>query len=155
MTINEMKNSKVFKDLYELDDIYRDERRHYDELKEAKREELSSDAFWDWYKQNDAPEYPLSNGECKALREVIWCETDELLLEDTLWESEVHDYISTLRDMGAETIVITSESTGLMENMHLFAAEGLRLVGLCEVETSRKDYRTKKPLVRKGVRFAF
>lgn len=155
MTTNEMKNSKTFKDLYELDRIYCDENRQYEELKEAKREELSDDDFWAWYQQNKAPEYPLSSGEYKAIHEVIWGKTDELLLEDTLWESEVHDFISTLRDMGAETIVITSESTGLMENMHLFAAEGLRLVGLCEVETGDKNIFTKEPEVRKGVRFEF
>lgn len=106
----------------------------------------------------DRPKYPLSDGESKAYRLWRWCQTDELVMDDHLWEREVHDFITTLRKAEVETFVFTCQSTALMENMHWFEMEGCRLVGLCKVKTgnTRYDFETKKyvPEVKKGVRFA-
>ena len=127
--------------------------KDYEDIKNAKKNELSDDDFWAWFEENDKPEYPLTGGQSKALRLWIWAETEELVFDDFVWEKEAHDFIDTLRKAGIKTFVTTDKSTALMENMHWFQQNGCTLMGLCKVEETdewnRKHYGNKM-----GVRFA-
>lgn len=123
----------------------------FEDTKRANKASMDEDEFWAWYKENDKPEYPLSGGQNKAFRMWYWNESDELNMDDNLWESEVHDFIETLRSAEVETFTYTNQSTGLMENMHWFAKEGCKLLGLCEVESAD---RWDKGQMKMAVRFA-
>ena len=134
-------------------EAYEQECKQFNETKEAMREELDGDAFWDWYKQQDEPEYPLTKGQTKALHLWYWNEREEMNFDDFVWEDEAKDFIDTLRAAGVKTFTVTNHSTSLMENMHWFQQNGCKLMGLCEVEETdewnRKHYGNKM-----GVRFA-
>lgn len=132
--------------------------KEYEVLQEQKRQELNKANYWDWYMRANKPEYPLTGGQSKALRLWIWAETEnpleELVWDEFVWESEYHDFITTLRDAGVKHLVVTNTSTSLMENMHWFKSEGCKLLGLCEVETGQMLWDSKVPEVKMGVRFA-
>ena len=46
------------------------------------------------------------------------------------WEKDIHDFITTLRNIGVKKFVITNTSTALMDNLHGFADEGCYIGGL-------------------------
>ena len=101
-----------------------------------------SQEFKDWKAEDAEAQYPLTRGECDAYR--AWRTSnlrgnDELELDDSVWEKDIHDFIETLRKAGIESFVITSQSTGLMGNLHGFAAEGCEMTGLCTI--TRKEAR--------------
>lgn len=45
-------------------------------------------------------------------------------------DKDVHDFITTLRDIGVRKFVVTNTSTALMDNLHGFADEGCYIGGL-------------------------
>lgn len=143
--------------LFDRIDAYEREYRKYEMTKEEMRNDLGSD-FWAWVKDNKPPKYPLTRGQNKALH--LWANAEndnpdeELVWDDSVWEDEVEDFVETLRKAGVRRIVITNSSTLLMENMHWLKREGCQLVGLCEVETGHKHWKTGEPEVKIGVRFA-
>lgn len=142
------KNEK-FEQIEKALKAYGEQVEAYEQLKEAKRAELGK-GYWDWAKENDKPACPISDGTYKAFQLWYWGETEELQMDEFVWEREAHDFIETLREAGIETFVFTNQSTALMENMHWFVNEGCTLVGLCEVESAcRWDHGKKKM----GVRF--
>lgn len=153
---NEMKDVKnieneVFAEMAARLEKYEAECKEFDATKEEKKASLSRDEYFDWLVANDKPEYPLSGGESKALRLWFWSETEELQYDDFVWEREAHDFIDALRRAGVKTLVVTNQSTALMENMHWFVSEGCTLMGLCEVENKDHWGGTKTKM---GVRFA-
>ena len=78
---------------------------------------------------------------------------EEPELDDFLWEREVSDFIATLRAVGIESFTITDRSTGLMENLHAFAAEGCTMEGLCMVGRTEPEWGHAKPEAVMGIRF--
>ena len=124
----------------ELDRIARDfEQRH--EAHKALKQQIIDTKGCDseerkaWYKEEEEQfQYPISAGACKAYRAWRYSETDEVIIDDFTWEGqETHDFINTLRKAGLTSLVITNQSTGLMRNLHDFAAEGCTLQGLCTI----------------------
>ena len=75
-------------------------------------------------------------------------------MEDFLWETEVHDYIDTLRKAGIATFVYTNQSTAVMENLHAFAAEGCTMEGLCTITRHESRWGTEEPTEVMGIRFS-
>lgn len=148
-----MKDSKTFKDIQSKLEAYERACAEYEATREANRKAMSDDDFWAWCKENDKPEYPITHGQAKAFQLICWNKAKEPVFDEFVWEGDAHDFITTLRDMGAKTIVVTNRSTALMENMHWFQQEGCKLVGLCEVETGNTDWRTHEPERKMGVRF--
>ena len=108
-----------------------------------------------WYKaEEEEYKYPISQGACKAYRAWRYSETDEVIMDEFTWEGqETHDFIDTLRKAGLESLVVTNQSTGLMRNLHDFAAEGCEMLGLCTI--TKKDNRwgeeTEEQIM--GIRF--
>ena len=88
-----------------------------------------------WYAEA-APAFPYSNGASKAYR--AWensahVEDGAVEMSDFCFDSEVHDFIATLRAAGVRMLYYTNRSTAVMGNLHAFAAEGCTLEGLCTV----------------------
>ena len=151
-----MKKNTYFE---ELDRIARDfETRH--EAHKKMKQEIIETKGWDseelkaWYKEEEENfQYPISAGACKAYRAWKYSETDEVIMDDHTWERERHDFIDTLRKAGISTLVVTNQSTGLMRNLHDFAAEGCEMLGLRTI--TKKDNRWGEETEEKimGIRF--
>ena len=127
--------------------------KKFDEEKEAKCQELDRDAFWEWAKSHDFPEFPVTDGQYKAWRLWNYSETDEPNFDGFVRENEAKDFIGTLRAVGVETLTITNSGTSLMENLHWFQDAGCKLVGLCEVAPT-DAWELKHNGMRKAIRIA-
>lgn len=95
----------------------------------------------------DSPEYarcreeflqlgacPVSEGEkaaCRAEDMTLYWGSSEFEMEDSLWDKEVHDFVSTLRKAGIRTFVYTSRSSNALMNLCAFAEEGCRIGEVC------------------------
>lgn len=131
-----------------------EKRNTHESIKEivAKENGWDSEAMNAWKAEMEEikAEQPYTKGECKAYR--VWkygggTDTD-VILDDYVWDDEVHDFIDALRAADIETITIIDSSTALMRTMHGFANEGCELIGLCTIPhpTFRED-------VKQGVKF--
>lgn len=95
-----------------------------------------SEEYRIWLAENPEEPFPFSRGANKAYQ--VWeGSSDELILSD-IWENEVTDFITTIRNAGITEFIYTEHSTALMENIHLFAAEGCTIAGLYKSE--RKEF---------------
>ena len=110
-----------------------------------------------WYEEDKAAAFPFPQGASKAYR--AWAgsisrKEDEVEMEDFLWETEVHDFIDTLRRAGIQTFVYTNQSTAVMENLHAFAAEGCTMDGLCTITRHEDRWGDEEPTEVMGIRFS-
>lgn len=68
--------------------------------------------------------------------------SEVLILNSFLWDSDVSDFINTLRQAGVKSFVYTNTSTAVMDNFHAFIENGCKFVEACivaNVETGKKD----------------
>ena len=98
-----------------------------------------------WYKEVAHSMYPLSPGSSKAL--MAWTDsiaqnTEELELAAPLFNTEVSDFIRTLRHADINTFIYTNQSAYTMKNIHAFVHEGCQLLGL--YQTKRRKHKTNK-----------
>ena len=61
--------------------------------------------------------------------------------------------IDTLRKAGIETLVVTNQSTGLMEDLHGYAAEGCTMLGLCTITKKSRRFGEETEEQIMGIRF--
>ena len=137
--------------------------RTYEEKHEAHKalkQQIIDEKGWDseelkaWYREEEENfQFPISSGACKAFRAWRYSETDEVVMNDFTWERERHDFIETLRKAGVKTMVITSQSTGLMEDLHGYAAEGCTMLGLCTITKKEDCFGEEKEVQIMGIRF--
>ncbi|OLR55058.1 hypothetical protein BHK98_02630 [Hornefia porci] len=139
--------------------------RVYDEAKkahEAKKQEIIDTYSWDseelkgWYAEKAYMTFPISQGACKAYRafcESIEHENEELQMDDFLWESEVEDFVSCLKEAGIGTFVYTNQSTAVMENLHGFAAAGCKMDGLCTIKRWERRFGENREKEILGIHF--
>jgi hypothetical protein len=95
----------------------------------------------------------LTRGQCAAYRLWYWHDrddfvSDELVMDDHLWDSEVADFIDMLREAGIKSFIVTCHSSGLMDNIHGYVDNGCKLAGLCKVQ--KDGWRSEEV---KGIRF--
>ena len=151
-----MKTNTYFE---ELDRIARDfEQRH--EAHKAQKQQIIDTKGWDseelkaWYKEEEENfQYPISAGACKAYRAWRNSNTDEVIMDDFTWDRDRHDFIATLRRAGIQTLVVTNQSTGLMEDLHGYAAEGCTMLGLCTITKKDTRWGEEKEEQIMGIRF--
>ena len=131
-----------------------EKRNTHESIKEivAKENGWDSEAMNAWKAEMEEikAEQPYTQGECRAFR--VWkygggTDTD-IILDDYVWDDEVHDFIHALRSAGIETITIIDSSTALMRTMHGFAAEGCVMIGLCTI-----PHPTFRDETKPGVKF--
>ena len=75
------------------------------------------------------------------------------LMDDFTWDRDRHDFIDTLRKAGIQTLVVTNQSTGLMEDLHGYAAEGCTMLGLCTITKKDTRWGEEKEEQIMGIRF--
>lgn len=75
-------------------------------------------------------------------------------MDDFLWEREMPDFVDTLRRAGFDTFVYTNQSTAVMENLHQFAAQGCRMLGLCTITRQETRWGDEAPTEVMGIRFS-
>lgn len=146
-----MKKNSYYESMLEAEAEYNKANEEFKAVKAKMHDEMGTDEYYQWLNAQDEPEYPFTHGQAKALRAIYWCETEELEMDEHLWESEVVDFVDTLRKCEVGTFVVTCKSTGLMENMHWYAQNGCKLMGLCELEKANRWGGIEKKM---GVRFA-
>ena len=112
-------------------------------------EELKS-----WYKEEEENfQYPISAGACKAYRAWRYSDTDEVIMDDFTWDRERHDFIDIIRRAGIQTLVVTNQSTGLMEDLHGYAAEDCTMLGLCTITKKENRWGEETEEQIMGIRF--
>ena len=105
-----------------------------------------------WHAEKEEP-FPFSSGANKAYRAWKYSPTDEVIMEDYCWDTERHDFIDTLRKAGVKTFVVTNQSTGLMEDLHGYAADGCTIEGLCTITKEEDRFGAEKEEKLLGIRF--
>ena len=144
----------------ELEAIARDYETRHDAHKKLKQQIIDTKG-WDseelkaWYaeEENDF-QYPISAGACKAFRAWRYSDTDEVIMDDHCWDKERHDFIDTLRKAGITSLVVTNQSTGLMEDLHGYAAEGCTMLGLCTITKKENRWGEETEEQIMGIRFS-
>jgi hypothetical protein len=119
------------------------------------RDEVSDDERSAWWARDQAlrDAYPAKGGASKALRAWMYGTSDELELNDFLWDHEVHDFVRALKNAGLTTFTYTNQSSGVMENIHQLISEGCKLVGPCEVHRIEQRFGEETVETRLGLRF--
>ena len=144
----------------ELEAIARDYETRHEAHKKLKQQIIDTKG-WDseelkaWYaeEENDF-QYPISAGACKAFRAWRYSDTDEVIMDDHCWDKERHDFIDTLRKAGITSLVVTNQSTGLMEDLHGYAAEGCTMLGLCTITKKENRWGEETEEQIMGIRFS-
>ena len=152
-------NNTYFLNLKRLGHEYEEAR-----VERKARKQQIIDAFgWEseelkaWYAEDAAAGFPFSQGACKAYR--AWAQSlarkeTELEMDDFLWDKEVADFVSTLREAGITSFVYTNQSTAVMENLHQLAAAGCTMQGLCTITRQETRWGDEGPAEIMGIRFS-
>ena len=153
------KDNAVFNEMYRIGRDWekaREERR-------ARKQEIIDTKGWDseelkaWYAEDEAAKFPFSQGGNKAYRawaSSIGRQENEVEMDDFLWEREMPDFVDTLRRAGFDTFVYTNQSTAVMENLHQFAAQVCRMLGLCTITRQETRWGDEAPTEVMGIRFS-
>lgn len=137
----------------------------YQEAKDKRletRTELIRADKWDEVRAFDGKEkaehpFPFTKGAMKALqayRDGRQRGSDTFEVDDLPWPDDTKDFVETLRKAGIKSIVVTEQSTGLMDGIYDLTACGCRMAGLKTV-TREDDFRfgSKEPETKRGIRF--
>ena len=150
-----MKNNTYFEEFARIGSEWT--KRH--NAHEALKDQIIREHGWDspelkaWRIEEEAMKPPFTPGAAKAYRAWKYCDHDELLYDDFVWESEAADFIDTFRKAGITTMVVTNRSTALMENLHWFAAQGCEMLGLCTVTRKSDRWGEEEEEQVMGIRF--
>jgi len=115
-------------------------------IREKERDAMIAADNWDGVKAFDRREkeefpYPFTAGQNKAL--VLYDRSlrngaDAFEADDLPWDYELADFVETLRNAGIKAIVVTDQSTGLMDGIYGLTNLGCRIIsttsfagGLC------------------------
>ena len=131
-------------------------------IREKERDAMIAADNWDGVKAFDKREkeefpYPFTAGQNKAL--VLYDHSlrngaDAFDVDDLPWDHELEDFVRALREAGITAIVVTDQSTGLMDGIYGLTALGCTMNGLKTV-TRADDHRfgSKEPERKNGIEF--
>ena len=151
------KSNTYFEELHRIGCEFEERRAAH----QSKKQDIVNQYGWDseelksWYAEKEAMKFPFPEGACKAYR--AWAQSirrmqDEVEMDDFLWEREVEDFVSTLRQAGIGSFVYTNQSTACMENLHQLAAAGCRMDGLCTITRQETRWGDEEPYEVMGIR---
>ena len=126
----------------------------------ARKQQIIDTLGWEseelkaWYEEDKAAAFPYSSGEMKA----YWAfknslELNELEMADSAWDNEWHDFIETLRKMGITHFTVTTQSTGLMNDLYGYTNEGCTMLGLHTIEKKSDRWGTEEIEKVRGILF--
>ena len=124
------------------------------------KEEIIKTRGWDspelkaWYAEEEEMIYSIPQGANKAYRAWRYSQGDEVVMEDFCWTAERHDFIDTLRKAGLQSFVTVNNSTGLMEDIHGYIAEGCTLEGPCTIVKKDNRFGEETEETIQGLRFS-
>ena len=150
-----MKNNTYFEELERIGAEWSE--KH--EAHKAKKQAIIDTFGWDseelkaWYKEEEEMQFPYSQGTVKAYRAWKYSTGDEVIMDEFTWERERHDFIDTFRKAGIETFVTINQSTGLMEDIHGYIAEGCTMLGVCTITKKSNRYGQEMEVIIPGIRF--
>lgn len=131
-------------------------------IREKDRDALIASDDWDGVKAFDKREkeefpYPFTSGENKALTQYdrsLRNGADAFEVEDLPWDYELADFVKTLRAAKVDTIVVTDQSTGLMDGIYGLTALGCSM-GALRTVTRADDHRfgSREPEKKNGIEF--
>lgn len=137
----------------------------YQEAKDKRletRTELIKTDKWDEVRAFDEKEkaehpFPFTKGAMKALqayRNTTQRGCDAFEVDDLPWPDDTKDFVETLRKAGITSIVVTDESTGLMDGIYDLTACGCTMGSLRTV-TRADDFRfgSREPETKRGIEF--
>jgi hypothetical protein len=137
----------------------------YQEKKEAVRKQRSALYEEEKYDEGTAlvkafeeeTPFPYSDGAMKAYwayQNLNYRGSDCFEVEDLPWEKDMKDFAETLKDAGINTIVVTDQSTGLMDGIYGLIANGWKM-GALKIVTRKDDHHfgTGEPETKKGIEF--
>lgn len=151
-----MENNAYFDEMYRIGREWSLAHRAHEELKEKiiKERGWESKELDAWREEEAQMKYPFSSGANKAYRAWKYSEGDELIMDDFCWDRERHDFIEALRQAGIQTFVVTNQSTGLMEDLHGYVAEGCTMLGLHTFTRVKESFGEKIEEQVQGIRFS-
>jgi len=126
--------------------------------RETKKQEIIKKYGWDSkelkaiYDEIESEPYPFTPGESKAVRAYLnsnYYGLNEIEMNDFLWDRDVHDFITSLKNAEIDTFVYTNTSSAVMDNILGFIDEGCKM--LEPTILTRKDEWEQKEV--KGIRF--
>ena len=151
-------NACIFEEMTKVGKAFNEKKQAHND----KKQDIINTYGWDseelkaWYQEKETMKFPYSEGACKAYRayrKMMELHETEIEMDDHLWDGEVHDFIETLRTAEATTFVFTCTSTGLMGNLHDFAKEGCKMLGLCEIKRTMDRWGETTDETIQGIRF--
>lgn len=134
-----MKNNTYFQTMSQTSAEFGKAQAQREAEKEAIRLAKDWDALDAWYEREKGFKYPFTNGQDKAFCAWVNSVRDESSIfevRDLPWDKDTHDFVETLRAAGITEFAVTDQSTALMRLLHLLAAEGCTMQGLCTVTRS-------------------
>ena len=152
-----MKNT-FFESMYKAGREYQEKKQ----IAEKQRDDLFDQGKYDegsamMQKFKEENPYPFSDGAMKAF--FAWqnmnCHgADCFEIEDLPWPKDMKDFVDTLRKAGIGTIVVTDQSTGLMDGIYGLSENGCRM-GALRTVTREKDHRfgSDEPETQRGIEF--
>jgi hypothetical protein len=101
--------------------------------------------------------FPYTDGAMKAYwayQNMNYHGADCFEVEDLPWKKDMKDFAETLRDAGIDAIVITDQSTGLMDGIYGLCENGWKM-GVLKTVTRKDDCRfgSDEPETKKGIEF--
>ena len=150
-----MKSNAFFDEMYRIGCEWNKAHKAHEVLKE----QIIATKGWDspeleaWYVEEEQMKFPFTSGANKAFRAWKYSTGDEVVMEDFTWATERHDFIDALRKAGMKTFVTVNCSTGLMEDIHGFIAEGCKMDGPCKITRMADRWGGEEEETLLGIRF--
>ncbi len=150
-----MRGNAFFEEMYRIGCEWSKAHKAHEELKE----QIIATKGWDspelkaWYAEEEQMKFPFSSGANKAFRAWRYTEGEEVIMDDFCWDRERHDFIDALRQAGIQSFVASNQSTGLMEDIHGYIAEGCRMEGPCTIIKKDNKFGEETEETIQGLRF--
>lgn len=151
-----MKNNTYFQAMQQIGTEYGKAQKARADEKDAILKSEDWAALDAWYKREESIKYPFTEGQDKAYRaweKTIRTESSAFEVEDLPWDKDAHDFVETLRAAGITEFAVTDQSTALMRLLHLLAAEGCTMQGLCKVARREVRWGVEETTEHDGILF--
>ena len=149
-----MTTSKLYEEMTETCTAWEADR----ERRRVAKQKIIDTCGWDstelkaWYEEDKAKVFPYSKGQMKAYR-AVRDSVDEVEVGDFCFDNERYDFIDTLRRMGVTEFTVTDQSTGLMDDIYGYIAEGCTMRGVHSILRKDNRWGEEETEEKKGIRF--